>query len=133
VALTNLGIVACARGDYEAATELLLRGLAMAAKVGEPRAVAERLEELAVAESASGSHERAAHLLGAADQIRDDIGSPIPRVDAHRIAAASAATEQAMSHELFETVTAAGRAMTRDQIMTYAGAGSTPSPITPES
>jgi hypothetical protein len=44
VTLTNLGIVACARGEYETARDLHLRGLDMAAKVREPRAVAECLE-----------------------------------------------------------------------------------------
>jgi predicted ATPase/DNA-binding SARP family transcriptional activator len=131
VALTNLGIVACARGDYEAARDLHLRGLAMAAQGREPRGIAECLEELAVTESRSGNHERAARLLGAAGQIRDDVGSPIPKVDAHRIEAAAAAIEQTMGHELFETATSAGRAMSSDQVMTYARSADAQTPAAP--
>src|ERR1019366_3247681 len=53
VALTNLGLVALARKDFQTARCQLLRSLDLVAAVGERRAIAETLEELAVLDAAA--------------------------------------------------------------------------------
>ncbi len=122
MALTNLGIVACARRDYQAAREFHRRSLTLAVSVGEERAIAECLEELAAVESAAGRHDRAARLFGAARRIREAVGTPTPAADVGRITAAAAASEVALSHSNFADGLAAGRAMTRAEVVEFAAA-----------
>jgi hypothetical protein len=50
-ALTNLGLIACARHDYQASWQHYQRSVALAVKVGERRAVYESLGEIAAPES----------------------------------------------------------------------------------
>ncbi|MEU7831073.1 BTAD domain-containing putative transcriptional regulator [Nonomuraea sp. NPDC049129] len=88
--LAELGFVAEQRGDAVAALEWQREGLAVARRVGDPRAIALALEGLAGAHALDGRHEEAAGLLTTADALRVSVGAPLPeaeRGDVDRIAA----------------------------------------------
>ncbi|WP_460444151.1 ATP-binding protein, partial [Amycolatopsis cihanbeyliensis] len=64
--LAELGFVAEQRGDAAGARARHLRGLALARRTRDPRALALAMEGLAGAQALAGHHEHAARLLGAA-------------------------------------------------------------------
>ena len=73
---------------------LHLDGLAIARKLGDPRAVALALEGLAGGQALAGHHHRAAQLLGTAIATRQSAQAPLPpaeRGDIDRIAATARA------------------------------------------
>ena len=89
---SSLGFTLEQRGDHHAALEAHRVGLGRATKAGDPRAVALALEGVAGALVAVDP-DRAARLLGAAEQIRDDLQAPLPtreRFDVDRIHSALA-------------------------------------------
>ncbi|QKW36898.1 AfsR/SARP family transcriptional regulator [Actinomadura sp. NAK00032] len=86
--LAELGFAAEQRGDAGAALARHRDGLA--ARIGDPRAVALAFEGLAGARSLAGDARPAARLLGAAAALRASAGAPLPaaeRADVDRIAA----------------------------------------------
>jgi predicted ATPase/DNA-binding SARP family transcriptional activator len=110
VALTNAGLVALARKDHQAARDCLLRSLDLTIVVGERRAIAESLEELAGVDAAAGAMERAAALIGASQALRDAVGAPAPAPDAARIRDAMLAAELALGADRFRAAQDRGRA-----------------------
>lgn len=88
--LAELGFVAEQRGDAATAAALHGESLALARKVGDPRACALAMEGLAGAHTLTGEYEKAARLLGAAHRERTSVGAPLPpaeRGDVERITA----------------------------------------------
>jgi predicted ATPase/DNA-binding SARP family transcriptional activator/Tfp pilus assembly protein PilF len=122
VALTNLGMVAAKQHDYAAATGFHLRSLDVAQAVGERRSIAESLEELAWAAAATGDPGRAATLFGASQQMREDIGAPVPEPDRARLDDAQAAARQALGETAFTAARQAGRGMSDEQAVAFARA-----------
>jgi predicted ATPase len=120
-ALQNLGIVSLVRGDHAEAMLFHQRSLTLAADVGEPRAIAECVEGLATVEAAAGRPERAARLLGVADQLRAEVGSPVLSGDAGRVAAAAVQAEAALGAAGYAAARAAGAAMTLAEAIEFAG------------
>jgi predicted ATPase/DNA-binding SARP family transcriptional activator len=89
--LAELGFAAEQRGDADAALDLHTHGLTAARRTGDPRAVALAMEGLAGARLLAGEPDRAKDLLGAAAQLRESAGAPLPpgeRGDVDRIEAA---------------------------------------------
>ncbi|MFH8292726.1 BTAD domain-containing putative transcriptional regulator [Streptomyces sp. NPDC018059] len=87
----ELGFIAELRGDATRAEAEHLRGLEIARRLAEPRALALSLEGLAGAAALGGDAVRAAQLLGTADAARRSVGAPLPpaeRGDVDRITAA---------------------------------------------
>jgi hypothetical protein len=99
------------------------RSLTLAHAVGEPRSIAESLEDLAEAESALGNMRRAAGLFGASQAIREEIGAPIPGPDLIRYNDALAATELALGSEVFALARDAGRALSVADAVDFAQGG----------
>ena len=93
--LSKLGAVAHDQGDYPAARMLFEEGLVILRELGVRRELASSLEGLAAVVAALGSSLRAARIWGAAEGLREEVGSPLapkdrPRYD-RRVAAARAA------------------------------------------
>jgi hypothetical protein len=128
VALTNLGLVALARQDFAAARLHLLRSLDLTEAVGERRAVAEILEELAGVDAAAGEMERAAVMFGAAQSLRAVIGAPVPQPDLARISDAVATVQAALGPERFSAMQARGAGLSPAEAITLAKTG--PGPAT---
>jgi predicted ATPase/Tfp pilus assembly protein PilF len=119
VALTNLGLVALARGDHAGARSCHLRSLELAEAVGERRGIAESLEELAKVESAEGAADRAAVLFGAAQALRETIGSPAAGPDLTRLNGALAAVAATLGTR-FGALQEAGRSLSMEDAISFA-------------
>jgi predicted ATPase/DNA-binding SARP family transcriptional activator len=79
LALINLGFAAELRADAAEAARCHREAFAEATRLGDPRAVARAVEGLAGAAMVAGEPDRAARLLGAADELRRSVGSPLVR------------------------------------------------------
>jgi Tetratricopeptide repeat len=120
VALTNLGLVALARKDYQEARSCSARSLELAQAVGERRSIAENLEELAGVDAATGLMEGAAVLFGASQAVREAIGAPILRPDLARIPKAVAEVRLALGEDAFTEAERRGRAMSEAEAVAFA-------------
>ena len=119
--LSNLGDVAADQADYLAARGLFAESVAIYRGLRAPRGLAEALERLAFVEFGLTEPGRAARIWGAAERMRQEIGSPLPpnerlRYD-RRVAKARAAIGD---DSAFDSAWQEGRAMTRDQALHYA-------------
>jgi predicted ATPase/DNA-binding winged helix-turn-helix (wHTH) protein len=76
--LDNLGEVAFEQRDYPAARKLYEQGLVIWRELGNRAGIANSLEGLAPVVAALGDSLRAARLWGAAERLREEIGSSLP-------------------------------------------------------
>ncbi|HEY7034753.1 MAG TPA: tetratricopeptide repeat protein, partial [Thermomicrobiales bacterium] len=76
LALGSLGLLVLEQNDLLRATDLCRDALRINAALGERESVATALEALAMVAQAHGAHAQAARWLGAADAIRQELGSP---------------------------------------------------------
>ena len=76
--LGNLGGVALLQGDLPRAAACSRESLLLHWEVGYKEGVAYALEHLAGVATADGEPERAARLFGAAEALREAIGTPLP-------------------------------------------------------
>jgi predicted ATPase/DNA-binding SARP family transcriptional activator/DNA-binding CsgD family transcriptional regulator len=114
--LNELGVVAHRRGDLGRAEALLEESLGVHHDLGDRWRIASVLEALAGTACAQGEFERAARLFGAAEALREAIGTPVPlceRPDRDRNVAAA-------STRLDDAVWAEGRAMSVGEAVGYA-------------
>ena len=100
VALSNLGNLVFAQGEYPAAGALHQEGLLIRRALGDRRGIAYSLEGLASVVAARDSSLHAAGIWGAAERLREEIGSPLspnerPRYDRHVVAARAALGDDA--------------------------------------
>ena len=136
--LYSLGLAATAMGDHTAARAYLREGLEIRRELGDRQGFAESLESLAdlsVAEApASGDPGRedlkqAAQIWGAAERLREELGSPIVPSDLPQHERYIAAAREALGEELLLAAWAEGRALRLDDVIALAlgeGAGARP-------
>jgi tetratricopeptide (TPR) repeat protein len=114
--LSDLGSAAFGRGDFTAARAHLEQSLSLQRDLGDRRGIAIALKDLAPVVAAPGDPRLAALLWGAAERLREEIGSPLPpteRPDYEKhVASARAALADAAA---FDAAWQQGRAMTPDQ------------------
>ena len=119
-ALNTLGWVAVEEGDTARAALLLSESLALLRDTGNRQGLPWNLESAAAVAGSLGHGTRAARLLGAADALRELIGSPLPPRERDRqeryIMAACAQLDEAA----WNAAWAEGRAMTTEQAIAYA-------------
>ncbi len=118
-ALQLLGKVACDRGDFPQARDLLAQSLAFREKMGE-WSVPYNLEGLAVVAGAQGQAGRAARLFGAAEAIREVIHWPLTSDNLPEYHRHVAAVREQLDAEVFAAAWAEGRAMTIEQAVAFA-------------
>ncbi len=75
----GLGKAAYEQGDFATARARFAESLSIQRELGDRRGAAESLEGLAAVTLAEGEAQGAARLWGAADALRETIGSPLPR------------------------------------------------------
>jgi len=116
----GLGLVALGRADLERAIPLLQDALVRSHGLGDKKCAPRCIEALARVAVSQGRAERAARLFGAAQALRDAIGTvlfPAERADHEReLAAVRAGTTDAR----FSRAWSEGQAMTFDQATEYA-------------
>jgi predicted ATPase/DNA-binding SARP family transcriptional activator len=122
--LGNLGAVALQLGDAGRAESLFEAGLALFEQLGDKDGVAECLEGLAGVAGMHAAGWRVARLCGAAEALREAIGTPLIPIELGRYQAIRSAARAVIGPDAFETHYRAGRAMTLEQAIAYARARS---------
>jgi predicted ATPase/DNA-binding SARP family transcriptional activator len=112
--LAELGFAAEQRGDPRAAQTFHLDALAIARKLGDPRAVALALEGLAGAQALGGHHHRAAQLLGTAAAARLSAPAPLTAAERGDVDRISAAARAALGEDTFNAELRRGAEMRPD-------------------
>jgi predicted ATPase/DNA-binding CsgD family transcriptional regulator len=119
LALRNLGIGALREGNLEEAVARLAESLKVLRETGNPLYM-QNLELLAAAVSMRGDHRRAAILFGAAEALREAVGTfvlPLYRAEYDR---GVAATREGLDEATLSAAWSEGRAMTPEEAIEYA-------------
>jgi predicted ATPase/class 3 adenylate cyclase/DNA-binding CsgD family transcriptional regulator len=119
--LSLLGKVATIQGDYVTARALYEESLAIAREGGFKWHIALSLEGLAGVVAAQRNPTWAARLWGAAESLRDALGSPIPPVERAFYERSFAATRTQLGEKIFAAAWAEGRTMTPEQVLVAQG------------
>ena len=114
--LSGLGDVALAHGDYSAAGAFVRDAISIRRELGDKMGIAELLEKQAAVIGAIGNAVLSAHIGGAAERLREEIGSPMTpderlRHDRHMAAARAALADDAAFNRAWQE----GRAISLEQ------------------
>jgi predicted ATPase/Tfp pilus assembly protein PilF len=115
--LNNLGNVACKQGNYVSARNLQQESLELFKAIEDKRGIAYALEGLAKVCQGENRLEWSVQLFGAADALRESLGTPLSPVDHSRI---HADLRNTLGEEACSAAWEAGRAMTLEQAIAYA-------------
>jgi tetratricopeptide (TPR) repeat protein len=113
-ALNLLGLVALGDGDGAGAAAALEQSLALHDELGDRWRAASVLEALAAVAGADGELEDAARLLGAADRVREAIGTPPPPVEVPERERVLARLRDGLDAEALDRAWSVGRALGLD-------------------
>jgi tetratricopeptide (TPR) repeat protein len=116
----NLGLVARQEGDYSGAHTLYRDSLTLFLELEDRRAVAYVLEMLAALASAEDQPARSVCLSGAAQAVRDAVGSALPAVDQQERDDRLALLHSKSGDAAYMTAWAEGTAMSLEQAAGYA-------------
>jgi tetratricopeptide (TPR) repeat protein len=118
--LHSLGYQACRQGDFALARSLYQESLGIQRELGDKREISSLLDGLAELNAIQEQEEEAARLWGAAERLREEIGSPLvpDERDGYDRNVAEARTK--VSEEAFSAAWAQGRAMVMEQAVEYA-------------
>jgi tetratricopeptide (TPR) repeat protein len=128
--LALLADVADAQGDRGAAISLLLEALATRHQTGDRPGIAATLERLAMVVAPIDA-QLAGLLLGAAEALRERMGTPLPRVERARHDELQAFLEAELGYGSFEAALETGRRRTLSEIVADASAMTSQPPIRP--
>jgi DNA-binding CsgD family transcriptional regulator/tetratricopeptide (TPR) repeat protein len=119
--LDNLGWAALLGGDHERGRISLEESLTLCMELGDNLVASESLEGLACISGAEGASERAAKLFGAAEALREEVGSPqhTPEEEALREPYLAMARSQ-LDEVSWQEAWAEGRAMPMEAAIEYA-------------
>jgi predicted ATPase/serine/threonine protein kinase len=118
--LANLGDIALHQGEHRKAAKLYEESLVLCREIGDKRGITFCLEGLAEVACAQKAFERAAHLFGAAEALREAIGSPLPVVEQADYERSVRLTREGLDEETFTRLCAEGREMTLERAVLYA-------------
>ncbi len=116
-ALHLLAQVEAHQGDEEAARALYEQGLETARMLGDKTLIATCLKELADVVAAAGESAWAARLWGAAEALREAMGTPLPPVYRTNYEHSVATARTHLGEQAFAASWAQGRAMTLEQVL----------------
>jgi predicted ATPase/class 3 adenylate cyclase/DNA-binding CsgD family transcriptional regulator len=126
LSLYALAQVATVEGDYARSQALYEQSIGVAHKSGGKRTIPSSLEGLAAAVAAQGNHVWAAHLWGAAEALREAIGTPLPPVDRAPYHRAVEASRTHLGAQAFASAWAQGRTFSPEQALATPGQGALP-------
>ena len=118
--LNNLGFVAYRRGDFGSAELYYKQSLEIRREFGNLQHIAQSLQGFAEAAAGKAAWERAVHLWGAADHLREQSGSPLPSDEQGELEADLASARRALGGESFCCAWEHGRNMDLNQSIDYA-------------
>lgn len=113
----NMGRTRMRQGQLDDAARSLRLSLASAWSLRDPRRIAEGLEGLAALAGARQDAERAARLLGAADHLRETLGTPQPHPERTDVESAVASARAQAGDGVWTTAFASGRRQPVEQII----------------
>jgi non-specific serine/threonine protein kinase len=116
----GLGDIARRRGDYARAAELFKQGLEVKFEIGGTGDIYYLLEWLANLAAQTDMPDRAARLWGAAQAIREVVGTPLPPSIVSDYAPYMTSARKELGSLAFEAAWAEGRAMTIEEAIAYA-------------
>ena len=117
IALGNLGAVAHKRGNFDAALERYRQALSDVDKIPTKAAIASTLENVGRTIAAAGDARKAARIFGAADSLRDAMGSPRFASEQADYEAASAAARTSIGADVFDAERRIGLTMTLQRVI----------------
>lgn len=115
----GLGNVACAEGDYRRAEEMYEESLALSWELRDERWASQSLEGLAWVSCDQGQAKRAARLFGAAEALREAIGTPLLPSERAGHERHVATVRARLGEEALEQAWSQGRAMSLEQAVEY--------------
>lgn len=118
--LLNMGNIACFQGNYDRAQTLHAQALDKFHVLGDRQGIAFCLEGLASVASGQGEALRAAHLWGAAEGLREVIGSPLPPADQGKYEQDIAAARAQVNETEFTSAWASGRTLAMEPAIAVA-------------
>ncbi len=118
--LHNLGMISFSTGDYCEARSLLKQSLEILGELGDKGGCAASLEAFAALADATRQEFRAPRLWGAAQALREKIGSPLPPMERSRYDCQVERARSAMSDADFAYAWSVGRTMSADQAILLA-------------
>jgi predicted ATPase/class 3 adenylate cyclase len=121
--LNNLGLVLLDQGDYVAARTLYRESLGIARELGDKWAIAFLYEAFAGLAAAEGEAGRALLLAGAAEALREVIGSPLSPADKATLERKLEPASRALPAEEQASWGSRGRSMTVDEASDFALSG----------
>ena len=119
--LSGLGDVALQQGDYSAAGAFLRDALSIRRELGDKMGIAELLEKQAAVIAAIGNALHGAHIGGAAERLREEIGFPLETEERLRHDRRMAGVRAALGDDAtFNRAWQEGRAISLEQAIEYA-------------
>jgi predicted ATPase/DNA-binding SARP family transcriptional activator len=118
--LHGLAIIALVRGELDEAGRLCREAVAELRRERDAYWICRTLEGLAAVLARQGSFDRAARLLGAAEALREPIGTPLLAFETPRYEQTVALLRERMSAADFAAAWADGRAWSLEQALAYA-------------
>ncbi len=115
--LYALARLATAQQDAAHSQALYEQGIQVARESGDTLTTIPGLEGLAAAAAAQGNHVWAAHLWGAAETLREEIGAPLPPVEHVAYYRAVALSRTQLGAHAFAKAWAEGRTMSPEQVL----------------
>ena len=119
-ALNGLAHLLCLQDEPDEAARNYRESLLVSQEIGEKRCIAYCLEGFAKIDSRYGGATRAAHLLGAAESLRQAIGAPLIEAERDELDQDVIAARKQLGERAFEDAFAQGRAMMLEQAVEYA-------------
>jgi ATP/maltotriose-dependent transcriptional regulator MalT len=127
--LLGLARVAVAQGDLAEARRRYQQGLTTLHEMGSQQFLAVCLEGLAALETGQGEPRQAARLWGAAEVLREVMGTPMHPVDRASYEQARAQTRATLGEQAFAAAWAEGRMLTPEQALAPHAEAMIPTPM----
>lgn len=120
IALNNLGNVARAQGNYAEAQQLYEESLTINKGLGDREGIAYLLQDIGSLAVLQGQAERALRLSGAMEELRQQIGAPLPPTELANFEKLLESARQNLGEAAAASVIAEGRAMSLEAAIDYA-------------
>jgi non-specific serine/threonine protein kinase len=120
IALTTLGFALCGMSELDQARTQFTEALALQTTLGDKRITQYNLMGMALIVFTRGHAQYAARLLGAADALREIIGTPLPPSQQPLYDSLLRALRAELDEKTFQSVWEAGRSLTLQQAIEFA-------------
>ena len=124
-----LGMAALRTGDLDRAERHFREALELCVDSRDCWFLSRNVDGLASVAALSGDADRAARLLGAAERLREAVGTPVLPLHQSDRGRSTAVVRTVLTEEEFSAASAAGRELTIDEALSYARLATNPMPV----